>query len=133
MLKLRNAALGVLALPDLRRTKVWRGWPEEPAAAELSIALDRYIVSTASGNLLLYQLSTGRQIAHFDYQGASVVPAVAPGGGFVAACGSEGTKVWRMEGDTPVAAWELREENTSRSRPMGNSPPSVTINRECTS
>jgi serine/threonine protein kinase/WD40 repeat protein len=101
--QLRSAAIAALALPDLRRLRRIEG----PAASAIACALsaNRYVASSSTGDLTVRDLD-GRELLHIEHRGVSVVPAISRDGRYIGINDNRGSKVWRIEGQQAVVAWE---------------------------
>ena len=106
VLQLRSAALNSLALPDFGRVRILGDYPESAKQRFQAIAADRYLASTPSGGLAVFQLSDGSEVQRIEGQGPLAAPNVSPDGQYVAASVDGETRVWRVDGPQPAIAWQ---------------------------
>jgi hypothetical protein len=105
-LQLRNAVLCSVALPDMRTVRSLGAFPENGDQCAVLVAADRFIIATFDGALLGYRLADGRHLWTAEHSAPGVTPVLSQDGRFAAATSDAGTKVWRVDGPRPQAAWE---------------------------
>ena len=106
VLRLRNATLAALALPDLRPLRRFDGWPTDgTTSVAFSAAADRYVTATTSGYLAVYRLSDGQALLRLEHH-ESAGPAISGDGKYLAANSPSGAKVWRIDEAPPKIVWE---------------------------
>jgi serine/threonine protein kinase/WD40 repeat protein len=119
VLQMRSAVLSSVALPDMRTMRSLGPWPANSNWADLSVAANRYVIATQDGTLLGYRLSDGRRLWTVEQAGDGCRSVISHDGRFVAATNESGTKVWRIDGDRPEAAWEAARAQQFTFAPDG--------------
>jgi serine/threonine protein kinase/WD40 repeat protein len=97
-LGLRNEAIACLALPDLRVTREWEGWPEGSAHVDFDGALERYARTDHQGGVSVRRVADDERICDFKSGLRNAVPRLSPDGRFLALADPPRFELWRLDG-----------------------------------
>jgi eukaryotic-like serine/threonine-protein kinase len=126
LLELRNEAIACLALPDLRVTKEWDGWPTGSMTIDFDDALERYArvdrqglvsVRRVADDALLWTLAAFGP-GNFG-PGNEAFPCFSPGGRHLLLQRGERIKVWDLAEPTPTAIIETSDAGATAFHPDG--------------
>ena len=110
-LRLRNAALACMALPDVRVARDWpinlTGWNRR---ISFDADLERYACGTESGQVVVYQTADGRELFRLPGPGAPALRMrFSPDGAWLGILYGRGTDhsacVWNLTSREPVRQW----------------------------
>jgi eukaryotic-like serine/threonine-protein kinase len=118
-LQLRSATIASLVLPDLRRVRSWAGWPAPLAPVDFSPRADRYVVGYPSGEIILHQLSDGREVLKLQHAGPLLHVWISTSGQHLAVHEKSGITIWRIDGTQAARAWIQPRANQFAFAPDG--------------
>jgi eukaryotic-like serine/threonine-protein kinase len=118
-LQLRNAVLASIVLPDIREVRSLGEAPAGAYAYDLSVASDRYLITTEDGTLSGYRLSNRQRLWTIKASEPKPVPQLSPDGRLVAAQGKKGVQVWTVDAGEPQLIWEAGHAQFFRFLPDG--------------
>jgi serine/threonine protein kinase/WD40 repeat protein len=95
--ELRNEAIASLALPDLRVTHEWSGWPEGSAHLDFDGRLERYVRTDYRGIVSVRRVSDDEQLCHFESRLANAWPRLSPDGRYLALSDPPRMQVWQLD------------------------------------
>ena len=104
LLERRNAAIACLALPDLRLTRQWAGWPAGSDHIAFDGKLEHYARTDTQGAVSIRLVAGDEEIAHLPGSGSETYLGFSGDGKFLAVWSSIGDlKLWKLGGgDDPV-------------------------------
>ena len=103
-LELRNAAIACLALPDLRISKVWNGWPTGTSSVNFDSTVERYARVDRQGNAQIQRVADDTEICRLPGMGPGEAWAsFSPDGQFlVLSRVGPRLKLWKLAGPEPI-------------------------------
>jgi serine/threonine protein kinase/WD40 repeat protein len=96
--ELRNEAIASLALPDLRVTREWSGWPDGSAHFDFDVTLERYVRTDHRGTVSVRRVADDRELWFFESGLVSAWPRLSPDGRFLAFSEPPRLQLWRLDG-----------------------------------
>jgi WD40 repeat protein len=104
-LRLRNAVLAAVALPDMRKTRTIGVRQPTGVGCSLSLEAGLFTVATAEGRIAGYRWSDGALVWTIDHGVTPVGSVFSNDGKFLAAVGPSGVTVYKLEGGFPHSLW----------------------------
>lgn len=104
-LRLRNAVLAAVALPDMRKTRTIDVRQPTGVGCSLSLEAGLFTVVTAEGRIAGYRWSDGAPVWTIDHGVTPVGSVFSSDGEFLAAVDPSGVTVYKLEGDFPRSLW----------------------------
>ncbi|HVS36373.1 MAG TPA: serine/threonine-protein kinase, partial [Gemmataceae bacterium] len=102
-LKLRNEAIGCLALPDIGLAKEWPGWPEGSRGLAFDGALERYARLDQQGIVSIRRVADDAELWSLPGMGPDAASNLSPDGQFFALHHPDNRfQVWKLAGKEPV-------------------------------
>jgi WD40 repeat protein len=102
LLELRNEVIACLALPDLRVTREWGGWPEGSAHLDFDGALARYVRTDHRGTVSVRRVADDQLLWQFDSGLGNAWPRLSPDGRFLTLSDPPRFELWRVDERQPV-------------------------------
>jgi WD40 repeat protein len=100
--ELRNEAVACLALPDLRVSREWDGWPEGSAHLDFDGAMRRYVRTDRRGAVSVRRVADDEELWHHESALGGARPRLSPDGRFLALADPPRLELWDLDGPRPI-------------------------------
>jgi serine/threonine protein kinase/WD40 repeat protein len=110
ILRLRNAAIACLTLPDMRLARQWPDWPAGSIHGDFDGDLESFARVDRQGAISIRRVADGSEIASLPGDGTETWPLLSRDGRFLAVRSQKDLRLWKLNGKTPVLLLNLSSD-----------------------